>query len=108
MNNNIVFEILTWKAKPGVSDKQMIDAAEAMVADLRELNGFLNQSLYKDENGTWIDIYYWETEKDAHDSNASMAEKTSFHNLIELIDADSITMKVLNTLQSSGGISFGD
>ena len=101
-----IFEILTWKSKVGVSDEKMIDAVNFMVIDLKELKGFLNQTLYKDDDGTWVDIYYWETEKDAHDSNESMADKDSFKNLISMIEPDSVSIKVMNPLQSSGDICF--
>lgn len=77
-----------------------------MVSDLEKLNGFLHQSLYKNSENEWVDIYYWATEKDAHDSNASMADKESFKRLIDLIDADTISMEVLPKLQSSGQLNF--
>lgn len=104
-NTNNVFEILTWKAKPSVSDEQMIKAVDGMVKDLTELNGFLNQTLYKEDDGTWVDVYYWETEKDAHDSNGAMANKESLKDLMSIIETDTITMKVLSPKQSSGEIN---
>lgn len=105
-DGSAVFEILEWKSKPGVSDNQMIEAVEAMVTDLKELQGFLNQSLYKDDAGNWVDIYYWKTGQDAHDSNGSMASKDSFKQLIDLIEPDSVSIKVMPSLQSSGKILF--
>ncbi len=105
-NGSIIFEILEWKSKLEVSDTQMIDAVEAMVDDLKDLNGFLNQSLYKDDSGAWVDIYYWETEQDAHNSNETMANKESFKKLIELIEPESVSIKVMSSLQKSGNILF--
>jgi len=105
-NESIIFEILEWKSKSGVADNQMIDAVEAMVDDLKGLEGFLNQTLYKDDSGVWVDIYYWKTEQDAHNSNASMANKESFKQLIELIEPDSVSIKVMPALQHSGHFSF--
>ncbi|MEE9494698.1 MAG: hypothetical protein V3W04_15165 [Gammaproteobacteria bacterium] len=103
---NTVFEILTWKSKAGVSDDEMINAVDSMVGDLKNLNGFLNQTLYKDSDGTWIDIYYWKTEKDAHDSNEGMADKASFKELMSVIEPDTVTMKVVSPKQASGEIQF--
>ena len=105
-NKSSVFEVLTWKSKSGVSDEEMIQAVDGMVKDLRELTGFLNQTLYKEEDGTWIDVYYWETEKDAHDSNGAMANKESLKKLMSIIEADTVTIKVLNQKQSSGAMQF--
>jgi len=106
-NNNPVFEILKWQSKSGISDEAMINAVNAMVVDLKSLKGFLHQSLYKNSNDEWVDIYYWETEEDAHASNESMADKASFKNLIELIEPNSVSIEVMQQLQSSGTQSFG-
>ena len=103
---NKVLEILTWKSKPGVSDKKMINAVDAMVIDLKKLPGFLNQTLYLDDDGTWIDIYYWSTEQDAHNSNEAMADKDSFKALMPLIEEGSVTMKVVTQKQASGKIQL--
>jgi len=90
-----------------MSDQAMIDAVNVMVVDLKSLKGFLHQSLYKNSNQEWVDIYYWETEEDAHASNTSMADKVSFKNLIALIEPNSVSIEVLHQLQSSGKQSFG-
>ena len=105
-NKSSVFEILTWKSKSGVSDEEMVRVVEGMVEDLKNLPGFLNQTLYKEEDGTWVDIYYWKTEKDAHNSNEAMANKESLKELMSIIEADTVTLKVLNPMQSSGIMRF--
>ncbi|NOZ54363.1 MAG: hypothetical protein GXP08_14735 [Gammaproteobacteria bacterium] len=99
---NPVFEIVKWKSKPGVTDDEMITAINAMAADLKNLSGFLHQTLYKSLDGEWLDIYYWANEKNAHDSNHSMANKESFKNLIELIAPDTVSIEVIHQLQTSG------
>ena len=106
MDKGSTIEILEWKSKSGVTDSQMIRAVDAMVGDIQTLKGFLNQSLYKDSSGNWVDIYYWESELDAHNSNESMANKESFKQLIELIEPESVTIEVMPSLQQSGNIVF--
>ena len=106
-NDNPVFEIVKWKSKSDISDEAMVDAVNSMVVDLRSLKGFLHQSLYKNSSDEWVDIYYWETEMDAHASNTSMADKASFKKLIELIELNSVSIEVMHQLQSSGEQSFG-
>jgi len=105
-SNYHIFETVKWKSKSGVPDKEMVDAVNAMVLDLKSLKGFLHQSLYKDTNEVWVDVYYWETEKDAHASNMSMSDKVSFKNLIDLIEPNSVSIEILHPLQSSGGHTF--
>jgi len=98
----VVLEILTWKAKsPDVSDGEMIAAVAEMVPDLKMLKGFQSQRLYKDSHGTWVDVYYWDSEEDAHASNDAMADKTSLARLIALIAPGSITIEVMTAVQSS-------
>ncbi len=41
-----VLEIVKWKEKPDISDKQMVDAVQEMVPDLENLEGFISQTLY--------------------------------------------------------------
>lgn len=106
LNNNLVYEIVKWKSKSNVKDQDMIDAVNNMVTDLKSLKGFLHQSLYKNSNEEWVDIYYWETEEDAHASNESMATKNSFDNLIKLIEPNTVSVEILHPLQSSGEQSF--
>jgi len=96
-----VLEIVKWKAKPNISDKQMVDAVNKMVPDLKNLNGFINQTLYKDKDDYWIDIYYWDTKENAHLSNERMSDKESLKNLLALILPESVSMKILNPLQEA-------
>ena len=71
MNTNVV-EIVKWKSASGVTDRATIDAAQALVPDLKTVGGFIEKTLYK--NGDeWVDIYYWETIEDAQLSNERMA-----------------------------------
>ncbi|WP_024771814.1 hypothetical protein [Aquimarina macrocephali] len=96
-----VLEIVKWKAKPNVSNKKIIDAVNTMVPDLKKLKGFISQTLYKDEDDNWIDIYYWDTTENAHLSNERMADKESLKNLLELILLESVSMEVLKPLQNA-------
>jgi len=101
-----VIETVSWDAKPDITDKQMIDAIEAMIPDLNDLPGFRYQSLSKNDNGRWIEIYYWDTAEDAHRSNDLMAEKTSLQQLLPLIDMNSLNIEVLVPLQESRALKI--
>lgn len=96
-----VLEIVKWKAKPGITDSQMTETVNAMVSDLKKLDGFINQTLYKDDEAYWLDVYYWNTSENAHLSNERMAEKESLKSLLQIIELDTVTMKILEPLQKS-------
>jgi len=96
-----VLEIVKWKVKPEIKDSQLIEAVQAMVPDLKELDGFINQTLYKNNEDYWVDIYYWDSAENAHNSNDLMAKKASLIKLLEMIELDTVTMEVLESIQKS-------
>lgn len=99
-----VTEILSWQAKANVTDEQMVAAVDAMLPDLKLLPGFLFQSLSKDSQGRWIEVYFWQTAKDAHNSNELMAKKESLADLMQLLHGETISMEVMQPLQDSGAL----
>ena len=93
MNTNVV-EIVKWKSASGVTDRATIDAAQALVPDLKTGGGFIEKTLYK--NGDeWVDIYYWETIEDAQLSNERMAGKASLGKLFSLVQPESVSITVM-------------
>jgi hypothetical protein len=48
--SDVCFEIVKWKSKQGVPDEAMINAVSGMVGDLESCEGFLQQTLYKNNN----------------------------------------------------------
>ncbi len=93
--NTAIIEIVKWKCKPGVADLDMIKAADDLVPDLRSIGGFIQKTLYK--NGDeWVDIYYWETLKDAHLSNERMAQKESLSRLFALVQPETVSITVMS------------
>ena len=100
-------EILKWRAVDGTTDEHMRDAMESLAVDVRQLPGFLQQTLYKGPENEWICIYYWESAQQAHDSNAAVADKRSFLQLMNIIDANSVSMEVMDAVQHSGDLHSG-
>ncbi|OMH29082.1 hypothetical protein [Motiliproteus sp. MSK22-1] len=96
-----VIEIVSWNAKDNTADKDMIAALNNLVPDLKNLPGFLEQSTGKDANGRWVDVYYWDSVENAHASNELMANKSSLTALMALLEPDSVTIQVIEPLQTS-------
>jgi len=90
-----VAELVKWQANANVSDAQMVEAVDGLLPDLQQLPGFINQTLYKDKDGIWVDLYFWETEEQAIASNGLMANKASFANLMSLLDLKSVSIEFL-------------
>lgn len=90
-----VVEIVKWKSASGVTDQEMIEAALALVPDLKSIGGFIDKTLYKNDD-EWIDIYYWDTVEEAHMSNERMANKESLSKLFSLVQPDTVSITVMS------------
>lgn len=99
-----ITEIVSWNALPNITEQAMIDAVNALLPDLKALPGFQYQCLGKNSQGRWVDIYYWDTVKDAHASNELMADKASLRHLMTLIQADSVVIEIIDPQQASSSL----
>ncbi|MEK8033317.1 hypothetical protein AACH06_21055 [Ideonella sp. DXS29W] len=90
-----VIEIVKWKSKPGVLDRDVVEAAAALVPDLQAVGGFISKTLYSG-GGEWVDVYHWETVADAERSNERMAQKTSLLKLLSLVQPETVSISVLS------------
>ena len=95
MSNSPIAELVAWRSMENVEDREMIAAVEAILPDLKTLPGFISQTLYKDDQGRWVDLYYWDSREEAIASNDLMAPKESFARLMALIEPDSVTIELL-------------
>ena len=93
MNTNVV-EIVKWQRASCVTDRATIDAAHALVPDLKSFGGLPAQPLCK-AGDQWVDIYYWETIEDAQLSNERMAGKASLGKLSSLVQPESVSITVM-------------
>jgi hypothetical protein len=89
-----IVEIVRWKGIPNASDKDMKLAAEAIEPDLKTIGGFVSKSLFKDGE-SWVDIYVWDSRKEAESSMDKMSDKTSFQKLMSLVDPKSVSITIL-------------
>ena len=53
-------EVVTFRLKPDVSNKNFIASAKSMDKTLRSWKGFISRELVDVGNGEWIDIVHWE------------------------------------------------
>ncbi|KAB7610209.1 hypothetical protein F9L33_15055 [Amylibacter sp. SFDW26] len=90
-----VMELVKWQSQNNVLDIDMVNAVDGILPDLEKLPGFISQVLYKDSNGTWVDIYLWKTEEQAIASNDLMADKQSFIKLMSLLKPETVSIEFL-------------
>ena len=97
-----IVEVVQFKAKTGVSDAQIRDAADALHRDVEHFPGYMRRRLLKSEDGQWLDIVDWTTLDEAlHAAEAIMA-RPSAQSFIELVEPESITMLHLASVQVYG------
>lgn len=87
-----VLEIVTFKAKPGVTDDRVLEAADALQRDVEPLEGYLGRRLLKAEDGTWVDTVRWTSVEAAHAAFKLIESRPSAAAFMELTEAESITM----------------
>ncbi|WP_343561181.1 hypothetical protein [Kiloniella sp. b19] len=96
MTNQQIVELVKWRGREGVSGQDMREAVDAILPDLESLPGFVSQTLYRDDEGLWVDLYVWTNREDAIASNDRMAPKESFIRLMELIEPGTVSIGFLN------------
>lgn len=73
-----------------------VAAVDAILPGLKKLPGFISQTLYKDDEGIWVDLYHWDTRGQAEESTDLMGTRPEFQQLLELIDMPSISIDFLS------------
>jgi heme-degrading monooxygenase HmoA len=94
MNTSII-EIVKWQAATGVADETVIEAAANLPPDLKSIGGFIQKTLYKNDD-EWVDVYYWHTLADAQFSNERMANKASLAALFAIIKPETVSITVMS------------
>ena len=61
----IIVKIIQYKLFKGKDEKAFLSASDALMPKLAKLSGFIKRELLKDESGTWFDIVYWKSMKQA-------------------------------------------
>jgi hypothetical protein len=85
-------EVVLFRAKDGVGDEQIVEAADGLQRDLEGMPGYLRRRLYKGEDGRWIDFVDWADLAQALAAVEAIGERPSAHRFMALVDMDSIEM----------------
>lgn len=89
----MVIELAQFKAKPGVSDNEVLIASqEAHDGFLAKQKGYVSRELSKSSEGEWVDIVHWETMGDAQAAMNLFMGHPSTKKFGEVIEPASIKM----------------
>lgn len=91
-NGSPVVEVVTFKVNNGVTETQLVNAANLITPDLKKTNGFKSRSLSHDKEGKWVDIVFWSGLKPALLASESMMKNEAALKFFALIDQSNMSI----------------
>jgi hypothetical protein len=82
----MVVEVVLCRAKDGVSEAEVRQAAEAAGPEMDTLPGLLKRELLLDANGQWIDVVHWRSYADSQNALQLAMTKPNILHLFSLLD----------------------
>ena len=85
-------EVVLYRAKPGVPDQQVVDASDALQADLEGFAGYIRRRLMKTADGLWVDTVDWRSLEQAEAAAATIMQRPSAARFMALVEESSVQM----------------
>lgn len=85
-------EMVQFQLNPGVSVADFLAANQAIGDWVSRQPGFRYRSLSRQEDGTWIDIVYWDSMATARAAGEAFAKEQGKSSFLAMIDPRSIRM----------------
>jgi Antibiotic biosynthesis monooxygenase len=88
-----VIEIVQFRLKDGAHEEAFQEASESMEEGFaRRQPGFLNRSLARGDEGTWVDVVFWQDLKSAVDAAEAFMGSEACMPFFGMIDEDSVRL----------------
>ena len=100
-------EKASFRTKPGVSQTEFLAASDALGIWARKQPGFQYRTVVRAQDGTWIDLVYWDSLANAKAAQENFMSAPQAKPIIELIDETTLQMVHLAQLQSSCAPELG-
>ena len=85
---NEYVEVAVYRIKPEFTTEQFLVAADATLADLQKLDGFLRHEMYSSEDGRWLDLIYYESQETAVAAEPILTAAASIQNIMTMLDME--------------------
>ena len=85
-------EVVLYRARPDIADQQILEASDALQADLEGFPGYLRRRLMKTSDGLWVDTVDWESLAQAEAAAAAIMERPSAAGFMALVEESTIQM----------------
>jgi heme-degrading monooxygenase HmoA len=94
-----VVELHLARLKSGVTDEELLRAADGIMPDARAMDGYLGRQLLKANDGCWIDVIAWRDREAAVKAGEAFLALPSAQPLMAAIDLESVTALFLQPVQ---------
>ncbi len=89
-------ELVIFKTKPGFTQSEVIEAANAVNPVVKEFKGYIGRKLAISKDGTWTDIVYWTDLEAAEHAAQEIMKSETCQKFFGMIDEKSMTFMHLD------------
>ena len=93
-------EMVSFKLSDGVNPEIFIKANEELDSWLGQQNGFEYRALAQQEEGTWVDIVFWQTQADAQQAGEAFMGAKESQAMLACIDKSTVSMQHMPVMAS--------
>ena len=87
-----VVEVVLVRARPGVTDEQILEASDALQQELARFQGYISRRVLKSEDGQWLDIVDWTSLDDALRAAEAIMQRPIADEYLSLVETESLRM----------------
>jgi hypothetical protein len=95
-----VLEVVLFKLKPNVEETAFLEASEAIMPDLRAMQGFIHRELHKDAESRWMDTVQWQSLDEAQRAAQVLIGLPCAQALFAMLDGSSVTILHLEPVRT--------
>ncbi|WP_286240014.1 antibiotic biosynthesis monooxygenase family protein [Neptuniibacter halophilus] len=95
-----VLELITYRAKSGTTEADLIASHDAVNRLVKAQPGFLYRSVSRDSDQLWYDIIYWQDEQSATAGGEAFLASEAGQQLCNLADMESCKMLKMPLIRS--------
>lgn len=97
-----VVEIVNFKLASGVTSQDFLSSNEQMALFLKEQEGMLYRSLCEKEDGSYIDIVYWDNMALAKQAQQAFYSSPLCQRFAQYIDKETVKLDHIKVVSSQG------
>lgn len=88
-----IVETVTYKLAGGIDRNDFLKANEAMTSWLSRQSGFQYRSLSEKDDGSWLDIVYWNSKAEVEAAEVSFQKEMMATDFYMMVDPNSLEME---------------